>query len=83
MRRCAKPWPEALPPGHRLTVRGLVDLLGIGFTPACEALNRLAAEGCLDTGPRGGSMVPSLTLARYEEMVKIRLELERTCSGTP
>ena len=49
----------ALPPGHRLTVRGLVDLLGIGFTPAREALNRLAPEGCQDTGPRGGSMVPS------------------------
>ena len=66
----------ALPPGHRLTVRGLVDLLGIGFTPAREALNRLAAEGCLDTGPRGRAMVPALTLDRYEEMVKIRLELE-------
>lgn len=66
----------ALPPGHRLTVRGLVELLGIGFTPAREALNRLGAEGGLDIGVSRRLMVPTLTLARYEELVKIRMELE-------
>ena len=66
----------ALPPGHRLTVRGLVDLLGIGFTPAREALNRLAAEGCLESGQGRGLFVPSLTLARYEESFTIRMALE-------
>lgn len=66
----------ALPPGHRLTVRGLVDLLGIGFTPAREALNRLAAEGCLEVGSSRGLFVPSLTLARYEESFTIRMALE-------
>ena len=66
----------ALAPGHPLTVRGLVELLGIGFTPAREALNRLAAEGCLEAGPRRSLAVPALTLARYEEMVTIRMELE-------
>lgn len=66
----------ALPPKHRLTVRGLVDLLGIGFTPAREALNRLATEGCLQVGPSRRLTVPALTLARYEELVAIRMELE-------
>ena len=66
----------ALPPGQRLTVRGLVELLNIGFTPAREALNRLAAEGCLEAGPQRSLMVPTLTLARYLEMVTIRMELE-------
>lgn len=66
----------ALPPGHRLTVRGLVDLLGIGFTPAREALNRLAAEGCLEAGQSRGLFVPALTLARYEESFTIRMALE-------
>ena len=56
----------ALAPGHRLTVRGVVDLLGIGFTPAREALNRLGAEGGLDIGASRRLMVPTLTLARYE-----------------
>lgn len=66
----------ALAPGHRLTVRGVVDLLGIGFTPAREALNRLGAEGGLDIGASRRLMVPTLTLARYEELVQIRMELE-------
>ncbi|MEO7241703.1 MAG: GntR family transcriptional regulator [Variovorax sp.] len=66
----------ALPPGHRLTVRGLVEMLDIGFTPAREALNRLAAEGCLEVGERRALVVPALTLARYEESVAIRMALE-------
>ena len=66
----------ALPPGQRLTVRGLVELLGIGFTPAREALNRLATEGALEVGPSRRLMVPALTLARYEELVTIRMALE-------
>lgn len=66
----------SIPPGQRLTVRGLVDALGIGFTPAREALNRLAAEGILAAGPNRTLAVPELTLERYEEIVAIRSELE-------
>ena len=66
----------AMQPGQRLTVRGLVDALGIGFTPAREALNRLAAEGALEQGPNRSLAVPSLTLRKYEELVTIRRELE-------
>jgi DNA-binding GntR family transcriptional regulator len=66
----------AMPPGQRLTVRGLVDALGIGFTPAREALNRLAAEGALEPGPNRSLTVPALTLRKYEELVTIRRELE-------
>ena len=65
-----------LSPGQRLTVRGLVSLLGIGFTPAREALNRLAAEACLEPGPQRGLLVPYLSETRYMELVTIRLELE-------
>ncbi len=66
----------AMPPGQRLTVRGLVEALGIGFTPAREALNRLAAEGALQPGPNRSLTVPGLTLRKYEEVVAIRRELE-------
>lgn len=66
----------SIPPGQQLTVRGLVDALGIGFTPAREALNRLAAEGVLATGPNRTLRVPSLSLGKYEEIVRIRSELE-------
>ena len=66
----------AMLPGQRLTVRGLVDALGIGFTPAREALNRLAAEGALQPGPNRTLAVPALTRRKYEEVVTIRRELE-------
>jgi DNA-binding GntR family transcriptional regulator len=66
----------AMLPGQRLSVRGLVDALGIGFTPAREALNRLAAEGALQPGPNRTLAVPALTLRKYQEVVAIRSELE-------
>lgn len=65
-----------LAPGQRVTVRGLVSLLNIGFTPAREALNRLAAEAFLEPGPQRSLLVPFLTEADYRELVTIRLELE-------
>ncbi len=65
-----------LAPGQRVTVRGLVSLLNIGFTPAREALNRLAAEACLEPGPQRGLLVPYLSEERYRELVAIRLALE-------
>lgn len=75
----------SMPPGERLTVRGLVQALNIGFTPAREALNRLAAESVLVQGPQRTLRVPSLTRAKYEELVAIRSELEplAACAALP
>ncbi|MFN5511895.1 MAG: GntR family transcriptional regulator [Burkholderiales bacterium] len=75
----------SIPPGERLTVRGLVQALSIGFTPAREALNRLAAESVLTHGPNRTLRVPTLTRAKYEELVAIRSELEplAACKALP
>lgn len=71
-----------LPPGKRLTVRALSKLLDIGFTPAREALNRLAAEAYIERDTSRGLRVPFLTEERYGELVTIRLQLEPLAAVT-
>lgn len=66
----------ALAPGQRLTTRDVAAALGVSFTPAREALNRLVAERLLDLGPDRVAIVPMLTRARYREICAIRLNLE-------
>jgi GntR family transcriptional regulator, colanic acid and biofilm gene transcriptional regulator len=65
-----------LQPGQQITLRGLAQALGISLTPAREALARLVAEGVLQSGPHRTIAVPRLTLAEYQECLKIRLALE-------
>jgi DNA-binding GntR family transcriptional regulator len=65
-----------LQPGQQITLRGLAQALGISLTPAREALARLVAEGVLQSGPNRTIAVPRLTLAEYQECLKIRLALE-------
>jgi DNA-binding GntR family transcriptional regulator len=66
----------ALAPGQRLTTREVAATLGVSFTPAREALNRLVAERLLDLGPDRVARAPVLTRARYLEICAIRLNLE-------
>jgi DNA-binding GntR family transcriptional regulator len=66
----------ALAPGQRLTTREVAATLGVSFTPAREALNRLVAERLLDLGPDRVAIVPVLTRTRYLEICAIRLNLE-------
>jgi DNA-binding GntR family transcriptional regulator len=66
----------ALAPGQRLTTRDVAATLGVSFTPAREALNRLVAERLLDLSRDRVAIVPELTRARYLEICAIRLNLE-------
>lgn len=55
----------ALPPGQRLTERGLAHLLGVSPTPIREALRRLEQEGIIArSGPRTLEVIdhPDVTL---------------------
>lgn len=66
----------ALAPGEKLATRRIAATLGVSLTPAREALNRLVAERVLEQRDDRTIAVPELTLARYHELVLIRLELE-------
>ena len=66
-------------PGHRILLRDTAEELGISLTPVRDAVNRLIAEHVLERGSAGqggGAIVPRLDVARFEELVMIRCDLE-------
>lgn len=65
-----------LAPGEAVTIQGLVARLGVGMTPAREALRRLSAEGAL--APQGNRRitVPRLTRSDLEQLAFARLAIE-------
>lgn len=70
-----------LPPGSKLSERGLAVSLGISAQPVREALRQLEAEGMVETRPRSGSFVASLDTPRLIEMGRIRAALEGAAAG--
>jgi DNA-binding GntR family transcriptional regulator len=70
-----------LPPGAKLSERGLAAALGISAQPVREALRQLEAEGMVETRPRSGSFVASLDRVRLVEMGRIRAALEGAAAG--
>lgn len=57
-----------LPPGRRLTERGLSAELGVGVSPIREALTRLDHEGLVLTLPRKGYQVAPLTVRAVDDL---------------
>ena len=70
-----------LPPGAKLSERGLAQALGVSAQPVREALRRLEGEGMVETRPRSGSFVAALDTARLVEMGRIRAALEGAAAG--
>ncbi|QOL83009.1 GntR family transcriptional regulator [Pseudooceanicola spongiae] len=66
----------ALEPGTKLQMRALVERYEIGQTPLREALNRLAAEGLVETKAQRGFFVSPITRNELEEFTKTRCWLE-------
>lgn len=66
----------ALKPGDKVTGRQVSQTLGVSLTPAREAIIRLAKEGALEAMPNRAFAVPVLSRSRYQEILKIRLQLE-------
>lgn len=66
----------ALQPGQKLVVGQLADSLSISPTPVKEALNRLVAEGFLETLPRRGFMVKQLSAKEVHDIIDCRMMME-------
>ena len=63
-------------PGEVLRIRSLAAEYGISATPVREALQRLVAENALELQPNKSFRVPVLSMARFEEVRRIRCALE-------
>jgi GntR family transcriptional regulator of vanillate catabolism len=67
-------------PGQRLTELELVERLGVSRTPVRYALTRLAADGLIETIPRGGFRVCAFTLDEVWDAIEMRGVLEGTAA---
>ena len=63
-------------PGTPLKIRALADYLGISPTPVREALRRLCSETALEVLSNRRIIVPQMTIARFEELILLRVRLE-------
>ena len=63
-------------PGESIKIRALADHYGISATPIREAMQRLAAENALEMQPNKSFQVPVLTVARFQEIRRVRIALE-------
>jgi DNA-binding GntR family transcriptional regulator len=65
-----------LKPGDRLRQDELANAFGVSTMPIREALRQLQAEGLVIFRPRRGATVASLSVSEYEEIYRLREELE-------
>lgn len=63
-------------PGERLRIHALAEQLGAGEMAVRAALLRLAAESALVNLPNRGVLVPRLTRAQFDDVLKVRVMLE-------
>lgn len=63
-------------PGERLRIHALAEQLGAGEMAVRAALLRLAAESALVNLPNRGVLVPHLTRAQFDDVLKVRVMLE-------
>jgi DNA-binding GntR family transcriptional regulator len=67
----------AVEPGRSMTIRSLAAAFGVSLMPVREALGRLVAERALELLPNRSVAVPVIDHARFREITRIRLPLER------
>jgi DNA-binding GntR family transcriptional regulator len=65
-----------LEPGQQISQLQLSQRYGFGLTPVREALRRLAQEGLVQSVPRFGYIVSSITLCDVREIFELRSILE-------
>jgi GntR family colanic acid and biofilm gene transcriptional regulator len=63
-------------PGTRLTLRGLAETLRTSTQPIREAVNRLAAEGAVDTARGRAILVPRRSREELDDLHSMRVMLE-------
>ncbi|PWK65660.1 GntR family transcriptional regulator [Aminobacter sp. AP02] len=65
-----------LAPNEKLSLRSVAEALGVSIMPVREAVTRLVAEGALSLLPNRAISVPLMTRAKFEELLRIRTEIE-------
>jgi GntR family transcriptional regulator, carbon starvation induced regulator len=65
-----------LAPGERLVAATLAERWNVSATPLREAIQRLAAEGLVETAPQRGARVAPVSVRDAEEIYELRLLLE-------
>ena len=63
-------------PGIGLSTRGLAQELGVSQMPVREALSRLAAERAVEIRSKRKIVVPPMTAARFDDLLRCRVLLE-------
>ena len=63
-------------PGVGISTRGVAQQLGVSQMPVRDALGRLAAEGAVEIRSKRKIVVPNMTRARLQEIMRCRLLLE-------
>jgi DNA-binding GntR family transcriptional regulator len=67
--------------GEVVTIRPLAEELGTSVMPVRDALLRLAAERALELMPNRSIRVPRMTRAGFDELYRIRGDLESMAAG--
>ncbi|MCK8783212.1 GntR family transcriptional regulator [Roseomonas sp. NAR14] len=67
-------------PGTRLDEHSLARRYAVSRTPVREALRQVAASGLIETRPRRGAVVASVTPAGLEALFGAMAEMEATCA---
>lgn len=63
-------------PGEKISLRPTAEKLKVSIMPVREAIHRLIAERALVVMPNRSIRVPILTRSQFEEVTKIRIQLE-------
>lgn len=67
---------RVLVPGEKIILREVNERYGISATPIKQALNRLIAEGLVESTPRKGVRVRAIKWEEIAELMDIRMMLE-------
>lgn len=65
-----------LMPGESLSLRSTALALGVSVMPVREAIHQLVADHALEVAPNRSVRVPQLNAAQFEEITRIRLNIE-------
>ena len=63
-------------PGAVLSEAAIIDLSGVGRTPAREALQRLSLEGLVEIRPRAGIRIAEIRPDDFSNVLEVRRSLE-------
>lgn len=69
-------------PGEQISLRNIAAALGVSVMPVREAVHRLVAEQALELTPNRALRVPRMSVAQFDELTKIRIELETLATAT-